>query len=368
MSIIHVIVALEMTCVNLFVSYICSKKKYSPFVTWMTLLVFTAGLFIIMNLLTKKIPYYGNGNGLLVLFGFLYLLPLKFLYNQNIKYTLTIMCSAWIYTMSVFSLSVRLGYLLNEQWFDFSVLFFQTLFYIITLPRFLKFLKNKLVVIIQNIGDKTLNTLLQLSILWFMTGVLTNYIFTVGGTAVLKLINTLLLIFSVVLSFKLFYSLALLSKTATKLMEQTKTDPLTKLKNRDGFSEDAQQKIESNTRFSIIFIDLDNFKMINDQYGHSAGDAYLIKFADTVQKLFNDYGCLYRIAGDEFIFLYEGQHVNDFCSRIEYQIIANYQNNIKFRGLSLGCASFPQAGNDLSTLMKIADFNMYQKKKIKHRM
>ncbi|MGB5823545.1 MAG: GGDEF domain-containing protein [Proteocatella sp.] len=369
MNIIHSIVILEMTFVNLFISYICLKKKYSSFVTWTILLVFTACFLTVMKFVSNVVPSYGNGNGLIMLFGFLYIIPLKFLYNHSTKYILTIMCSGWIYTMFVFSLSIRLGYLFNEEWIDFSVVLFQTLFYIITLRRLLFFLKNKFVHLIQNIGDETLNLFLEISILWFITGVLINYTFVNvnGGTAILKLIDTLLFILSVLLSFKLFYSLVHLNKTTIKLEEQTKTDSLTKLKNRDGFIEDVQQKIENNALFSVVFIDLDNFKMINDQYGHLEGDAYLIKFAIAVNELFKDYGCLYRMSGDEFIFLCEGQRVNEFCNKIEDEIASEYKNNIKFQGLSSGYATFPQDGTDPSTLMKIADFNMYQNKKAKHK-
>lgn len=365
--ILMMIVVIEMTCVNLYGSFICSNKKYSNTVTWITLLVFTACLFLIVFFVMERIPNNGNGNGLLMLIGFLYLIPLSILYNQSIKYTLAIMCSGWIYTVFAFSLSIRLGYLLNEKWFEISVVLFQTLFYIITLPRFLFFLKNKFANLIQNVGDQTLTTLLQFGALWFMTAVLINYIFVVGGSAALKMTVTILLMLSGGVSFKLFYTLVIVSQKATELIEQKKIDHLTKSKNRHGLGEHAQQMIDNKAVFSIIFIDLDNFKSINDEYGHSAGDAYLIEFVKTIQKLFEDYGCLYRMSGDEFVFLYEGRWVNDLCKMIEFETSFKCQNNIEFQGLSLGHASYPQDGNELTTLMKIADFNMYQMKKHKHK-
>ncbi|MFA9423721.1 MAG: GGDEF domain-containing protein [Sedimentibacter sp.] len=256
---------------------------------------------------------------------------------------------------------------MDEQWFHFSVVVCQTLIYIATLSRFLNILENKLSKILQNLGDGMLNTLLLLGMLWFLTGFLINYIFIVGGSDVLKLICTLFLILSVALSYKLFYSSVILNNTATELREQTKKDSLTKLKNRAGFLGDAQQMIGKNKQFSVVFMDLDNFKKINDQYGHCAGDTYLIKFANTMQNLFKDSGYFYRISGDEFIFLYEGQEVDEFCRSIECKLTFKCQNNVEFQGLSLGYASFPQEGNDLNTLMRIADFNMYQIKKEKHK-
>ncbi len=365
--ILMMIVGLEMTLVNLYVSYICSKKRYANIVILITLLIFTVGLFSIMLFVLQYIPNNGNGNGLVMLTGFLYLIPLSLLYDQSIKYTLAIMCSGWIYTVFAFSLSIRVGYLLNEQWFEISVVLCQTLFYIITLPCFLIFLKNKYANLIQNVRDETLTTLLQFGILWFITAVLVNYIFVVGSSDALKMVVTILLMSSGIVSFKLFYSLVIVSQTATELIKQKKTDHLTQSKNRHGLVEDAQQLIDNKSLFSIIFIDLDNFKLINDKYGHSAGDAYLIEFVKTVQNLFKEYGSLYRMSGDEFIFLYEGRSVSDMCKMIEFDIFFTCQKNIEFRGLSLGHASFPQDGDELSILMKIADFNMYQMKKDKHK-
>ncbi len=366
-TILSIILVLEITYVNLYASFICLKKKYSVSATWIVLTAFTFCLYTITLFLMKDMANFGNGNGLFMLIGFLYLIPLNFLYVQPMKYSLTIMCSTWIYTFFVFFLSVRVGYLFDKQWFYISVLLFQTLFYIFTLPSYLDIFEKKLSRVIQNLDNKMLNTLLLLGISWLLTGVLINYTFVVGGSDVLKFINILFLVFSVSLSYKLFYSSVILNNTANELKEQTKKDSLTKLKNRIGFLDDVQQKINKKQHFSIVFMDLDNFKRINDKYGHSMGDAYLIKFANTMKNLFKDFGCFYRMSGDEFIFLYEGKEVDKFCKSVESKLDFSCQNNVKFQGLSLGYASFPQTGNDLSTLLRIADSNMYQNKKEKHK-
>lgn len=367
-SVLVIVAALEMTFVNLYISYICSKKKYSAFVTWTILLVFSICMFVLIRLVMIDVPDFGNGNGLNILFGFLYLIPLGIIYAQPIKYTLAIMCFSWIYTMFLFSLSVRLGSMVNEQNFGLTVLISQSLFYIFTLPRFMPFLKNEFVSVVQNIDDKMLSLLLQFGLVWFITAVLINYYFVVGGTAILKFAITLLLVISVFLSFKLFYSLVVVSKTTTKLFAKIKTDPLTKLKNRVGFIEDGEQMIKDNTPFSIVFIDFDNFKIINDQHGHTVGDEYLVDFSIAIDNLFRDQGCLYRMSGDEFVFLFKGGCVDDFCDTAESKICSIWKSKVDFHGFSCGHASFPQDGNKLNKLMEKADFNMYQKKKYKHKM
>lgn len=367
-SILVIAAALEMTFVNLYISYICSKKKHTAFVTWAILLVFTICMFVLIMTIMRDVPGFGNGNGLNMLFGFLYLLPFAFIYAQPIKYTLAIMCFSWIYTMFLFSLSVRLGSLVNDQYFGLTVLLFQTLFYIFTLPQFLPFLKNKFVSIVQNIDDKMLNLLMQIGVVWFITAVLVNYFFVVGGTAILKFVITLLLLISGLLSFELFYSLVVIRKTTTTLFTKIKTDPLTRLRNRVGFVEDGEQMIKDNIPFSIVFIDFDNFKIINDQHGHTAGDGYITDFSNIAGKLFGDEGRLYRISGDEFVFLYKGGFADDFCDTAESRIYSVWKNKVGFQGFSCGHASFPQDGNELNKLMEMADFNMYQKKKYKHKM
>lgn len=367
-SVLVLAAALEMTFVNLYVSYICSKKKYSVFITWTILLVFTICMFAVIMFFMKDAPGFGNGNGLNMLFGFLYLLPFGFIYTHPIKYKLAIMCFSWIYTMFLFSLSVRLGSLVNEQYFGLTVLLSQTLFYIVTLPRFLQFLKNKFVSTVKNMDNKMLNLLLQFGMVWFITAVLVNYFFVVGGTALFKFFITLLMVIGVLLSFKLFYSLVVISKTATTLFTKIKTDPLTMLRNRVGLVEDGEQLVKDKIPFSIVFIDFDNFKIINDQHGHSAGDRYMIEFSNAVGNLFGNEGRLYRMSGDEFVFLYKGGCVDDFCDTIESKICSVWKNRVDFHGISCGHASFPLHGNKLNKLMEIADFNMYQKKKHRHKM
>ena len=363
-----VIAVLEMTAINLYVSYIFSNKKYSYMTTWITLFVFTSLLLIFIFSILKDKPSFGNGNGLFMLLGFIYLIPFNLLYKQSIKYTFTIMCSTWIYTMATFSLSVRLAYLINERWFAVIVISFQTAFYLLTLPKFLSFVKNRFVGIVDNVDDKILTVLMQFGFFWFITAVLINYSFVIAASNLLKLLITILIMISGFVSFKLFYLLVVVSERVNVLNEKTRKDPLTDLNNRVGLMVDARALIATNSAFSIVFIDFDDFKKINDQYGHNVGDNYLITFAKITQTLFADEGSLYRISGDEFVFLYRGDHLYDFCENISDKIYQHWQYDIKFLGFSLGCSSFPEDGKELTTLMSLADFDMYQQKKIKHKL
>ncbi|MCR3921427.1 MAG: GGDEF domain-containing protein [Firmicutes bacterium] len=365
MSIVHNLVVLEMLFINLYTSYVCSKKKTTPFITWAVLIVFTVAFIAVISPIISSRPSYGNGNGLAMLTGFLYIIPLKFLYNQPLKYTVLIMCSSWIYTMLTFSFAFRLGYMLPEAWFAVSVLLTQTFFYVITLPYFLTFVRDKFIYILHNVDRKSINSILVLSFLWLYFIIILNYAFVEGTTFLLELLLLFIFAYNVILSYRLFFSLVAINKTAQRLNERTKRDALTKLGNREKLTDVAQKMIDKNNPFSIIFVDLDNFKSVNDRYGHAVGDLYLIEFVNSIKKVFKT--DFFRMSGDEFVFLYEGNELDLFCAQMENMSFHNDEPGVPFYGLSSGYASFPTDADNLSDLLHLADIDMYQKKKEKHR-
>ncbi|KUO49914.1 MAG: hypothetical protein APF76_01700 [Desulfitibacter sp. BRH_c19] len=361
----NTLIALQMLFVNIYTSYMCSKKKYSPLVTWTVFVIFTFIFIAFMRPIQNIIPNPGLGSGLFMITGFLYIIPLKYLYDQSIKYTILIMCSSWIYTMLTFSLSVRVGYFLQLDWMSLSVFLTQTIIYIITLPYFLKSVREKLTYILKNLDNKTIDTILGLSLLWFFLIILINYTFVAGTSFALELLIILFLVCNVTLSYKLFFSLISVNETAKILRERVKIDTLTKLRNREGLYEDTLNKIDNSISFAIIFIDLDDFKSINDSFGHVVGDCYIIEFVNTIKRTFK-IDNFYRMSGDEFIIIYEGNELASFCCKIEELEFVEKKSGVAFRGLSLGYSLFPSDGNNLSDLLHVADINMYQKKKEKH--
>lgn len=363
------ILVLEMLFVNLLIAFTCSKKKYSSVITWLSLILFTLLFVFVFRTVLSKSPLYGdgNGNGALMLTGFIYIIPFYLLFDQTIRYTIIIMGTSWIYTMLIFVLSFRIGYLFPENLIQPATLIFQTLIYIITFPILLGFIKSKFLFILKNVESQMLNTLLVLSLLWFFLLYFINYIFVEGYSLVPGLIIILLIGGNAILSYRLFYSLISINKTAKTLGELSKIDPLTKLKNREGLYEDTAESIENKQPFSIIFLDLDDFKSVNDIYGHKVGDAYLIDFANHIRNEFKDIPGIYRMSGDEFVILCSSDDLNMVISRLLITKFEMKKSKVAFRGISSGYALFPHDGKQMSELLHKADVKMYQVKKMKHR-
>ncbi|WP_296560375.1 GGDEF domain-containing protein [uncultured Acetobacterium sp.] len=158
------------------------------------------------------------------------------------------------------------------------------------------------------------------------------------------------------------YKLVFTQHKAETLSQITKIDALTQLKNREGLYDDAQNEIANETPFSLIFLDLDDFKSINDLYGHAAGDAYLIAFARSVSEYLKPNEGLYRLHGDEFVILSKSLEIEPFCRQLEKFNCATNLEGLDFKGLSFGYATFPTDARKLSDLLHLADLKMYETK------
>jgi diguanylate cyclase (GGDEF)-like protein/PAS domain S-box-containing protein len=143
-------------------------------------------------------------------------------------------------------------------------------------------------------------------------------------------------------------------------------DPLTNSANRHLLSERFEYELTKARRgkgaFSIAYIDLNKFKPINDQHGHSAGDVVLIKTVERLSALVRKHDLVARIGGDEFIILF-GQQVNvaemkeKISSAIEQAI--EYKNVQLMVSASIGVATYPHDGESMKALLDKADTDMY---------
>lgn len=149
------------------------------------------------------------------------------------------------------------------------------------------------------------------------------------------------------------------------MKKKSRQDPLTGLWNRV-YTEDAiNRMLDEGTQGALFMIDMDNFKAINDHYGHMAGDHTLRIFADTLRKYAKDEDVLCRIGGDEFITFIKDEssksnianHAADIISNICYKLEeCRFDTNCS---VSIGIAQCPEDGTDFNSLYYAADKALY---------
>lgn len=340
--VLHILIVLEMIAVNLTTVHLCSKRKRSLPCLTAVLAGFTALLVGVMLLALSRFPDYGNGNGLFVLVGFLYLPVLMWLYGDRFAELLMKMCSTWVYTMLLFSLSVHIAHLFPDEAFDLVAFIAQTGLYLLTLYPFLRFVRKRFLFILQNIPKPASKLLLAESLVWFLTMIVINYTFVQDYRyPFLRVISLLALAANVVVSYTCIQTIVGAQHRIEKLRSIVYIDGLTGLKNRSSLYIDCTNWIESGEPFILIFMDLNRFKEVNDRHGHLAGDEYLVCFSEHLQKLAADDGAVYRLSGDEFVCLYKRPDPAAFLSGLSLLRCGAASVSQPFLGVSAGCAFFP---------------------------
>jgi len=161
-------------------------------------------------------------------------------------------------------------------------------------------------------------------------------------------------------------------QTAEQLVYLAERDALTGLYNRHRFQQElARTMLDSDrhqTQCAVMFFDLDEFKTINDSYGHRAGDALLIRVASEISTLVRRNEVLARLGGDEFAILLPSVHGNEAEVLADRVVRAIAQIPFRFEGqnlrltTSLGIAYYPGHAADADDLVARADIAMYQAK------
>lgn len=149
-------------------------------------------------------------------------------------------------------------------------------------------------------------------------------------------------------------------------------DPLTGLPNLNLFNDLALQTLKQAFRkgsiWGVLYLDLDQFKSINDQLGHGAGDQLLNQVAGRLQDALRAEDTAARLHGDEFVVLLpdlaDTQAISVVIAKVQSIFIQPFQLGDESRALScsIGYAVYPDDGADLEALLKVADQRMYQEK------
>lgn len=182
---------------------------------------------------------------------------------------------------------------------------------------------------------------------------------TVFQEAEIKKLEDLLVLFCMALKNVAFYQQAI---------KMAHTDPLTKVRNRSSFDDTIQRELQLARRkkeaLSVIFLDIDHFKILNDTYGHACGDFVLSAVANCIKEVLRGSDIVFRYGGEEFVIILsdtpeEGAGV--IAERIRHEIDAHvltYETHELQVTASLGTSTL-RADDSVVSLVQRADHAMY---------
>ncbi len=158
-----------------------------------------------------------------------------------------------------------------------------------------------------------------------------------------------------------------------QMQQQLTTDRLTGLVNREALLRNINARIRLHRRgaddkgFAVLFIDLDDFKLINDRFGHAAGDRALIEFGHRLRGASRASDLVARYAGDEFVMLVDGVDgvgaAEQVREKIERLLREPQGDDLAVVAGTVGAAAYPHDGERAEELVRHADADMYARKR-----
>jgi len=156
------------------------------------------------------------------------------------------------------------------------------------------------------------------------------------------------------------------------LRKKSLMDPLTKLYNRKYLDEFVEKvlpfAIKKGVNFTIMFLDIDYFKLVNDTYGHYVGDDILVQLANTIKESTSKNECTIRYGGEEFLILSQNlseKQAQELALKINQEfskIVFTYEGDTFHKTISIGYSLFPKDNNQFWNCVKYADIALYEAK------
>jgi diguanylate cyclase (GGDEF)-like protein len=155
-----------------------------------------------------------------------------------------------------------------------------------------------------------------------------------------------------------------------QLQQQALYDPLTNLPNRALFEEKYQQikTITDQNLLAVLFVDLDNFKWVNDEFGHAVGDQVLQELGKRLQDSLRESDTVARLGGDEFVIILENVRSKEDVSKIAEKLLSNISDPLLIENhsieitASIGINIADNRNLPYVELLKNSDYAMYQVK------
>ena len=171
-----------------------------------------------------------------------------------------------------------------------------------------------------------------------------------------------------------------LARSFSEMQRRLLTDPLTGLANREALIRRVEDRIVQQRRrgdprpFGVLFIDINNFKTINDEFGHDIGDAVLQELGRRLAAAVRADDLVARFAGNEFLVLLDSVDRREDAERVvanleerlrrPLQVLTGSTTLAPALGAAIGVAVYPEDGQDVDTLVRHADQQMYLRKRV----
>lgn len=264
------------------------------------------------------------------------------------------------------------------QAFNLLDFYYMALFsYILYFVALISLLVQCIKAFMSTVMEKSVTTLvyagsIPLLIIFGLIDIL-RYVFSLGNTRLLFLQWSLALYILALGYVSIYDSIKLINKgiKAEKFEMLAYKDVLTGIKNRAAFREYIDQiQVANYDRYTVAMFDLNNLKYINDTFGHTIGDDYIINSAHLISKVFSSYGVVFRLGGDEFCAILENISDAEYyqCTEMLDSMCEKVDVEIDDFPLTIACgyAAFDSAhDSDLIDTFNRADINMYKNKQFK---
>lgn len=154
-----------------------------------------------------------------------------------------------------------------------------------------------------------------------------------------------------------------------ELVHQNNTDSLTGIRNGRYFMHEIKAYAKEGIPFALFYLDMNNFKQINDIYGHDVGDKVLKEVAVRIKGCIRERDIAARIGGDEFTVMIINEKVEEDCANMKERLHKKVSQPFRigkinfYPEISVGYAMFPSDGDEIEKVMRLADQRMYEEKR-----
>lgn len=357
----NTLIVIELSCAITYLACTLGRRRYALKTHILIHAAITAVFLFIMDLATKEASLqYGRETVFWMLAGCALITSLLFFYGGGWGLRVTVFFYILCYVLSIFTAASRAAYLITNTSMSGLTLLIQTVLYTGSIRQFQQFSQEKFIRFLSEAaGSRHQRLLLMQTITSFVLIAAYNILMVSICSELEKLLFLFLLLFYIVQTNLLLVSYLQTDENKQEFQLMAATDPLTGLGNSVALVDRLHEMQKEGGAFSLLFMDLDSFKSVNDTHGHRAGDAYLIRFAQALKRLGGDGTFFFRKSGDEFIGLTRDRELAKALKALQPEM----EPGIAFLGVSVGCANTPEDGETLAELLDVADRDMYRHKR-----